>query len=278
MLLSCQSDGRGRFGMATRAEEKRKVTVLLRVKVDGKWKRLPATFGRNGRIRPEFAQVGEEQIEYPEAAYELCLYEHRQARYVPAGRNASDADAKRRIEEARPSERAVKKDASAAGLSVCRPDHARGHTPVPQGAATAYQLADLLGVCATSIYAMVKRGPSPTSGSETTSGSTPWSSPPGSGSGRSVATTARWQPEVVGHGRDRMQPDSTGCVRPGYVGGRYHRPAVPILSSLLQKALRTSRDSAIGDRMRHIHPRDAGLTTSTWGEPLFRRRSGCIAS
>jgi len=100
--------------MATAMKE-RSVIVTLRVKVDGKWRRLPAAYGRNGRIRPGYAQDGDRQIEFADPAYELRLYEDRQPKYIPIGRNAADADAERKKLEKRPSKTAAKSAAESAG-------------------------------------------------------------------------------------------------------------------------------------------------------------------
>jgi hypothetical protein len=89
----------------------RTVDVMLRVKVDGKWKCLLAAYGRNGRIRPGCAQSGDRLAEFTDPAYELRLYEGRQPKYIPVGRNATDADAKRKKLEESPSKTAVKKAA-----------------------------------------------------------------------------------------------------------------------------------------------------------------------
>lgn len=70
----------------------RSVTVMLRVKHRGRWQRFPAAYGKNGRIRPGFAQVGEEQVEFNDPAYELRYYESRQAKYKAAKvQRAADA-------------------------------------------------------------------------------------------------------------------------------------------------------------------------------------------
>jgi len=100
--------------MATGTQE-RSVIVTLRVKVGGKWRRLPAVYGRNGRIRPGFAQDGDRQVEFADPAYELRLYEDRQPKYIPIGRNAADADAERKKLEKNPSKTAAKKAAEGAG-------------------------------------------------------------------------------------------------------------------------------------------------------------------
>jgi integrase len=100
--------------MATATKE-RKVIVTLRVKVDGKWRRLPAAYGGNGRIRPGYAQDGDRQIEYADPAYDLRLYEDRQTKYIAIGRNAADADAERKKLEKSPSKTAAKSAAESAG-------------------------------------------------------------------------------------------------------------------------------------------------------------------
>jgi integrase len=100
--------------MATAIKE-RKVIVTLRVKVDGKWRRLPAAYGGNGRIRPGYAQDRGSQVEYADPAYELRLYENRQTKYIAVGRNAADADAERKKLEKSPSKTAAKSAAESAG-------------------------------------------------------------------------------------------------------------------------------------------------------------------
>lgn len=100
--------------MATATKE-RSVIVTLRVKVDGKWRRLPAAYGGNGRIRPGYAQVGDEQVEFADPAYELRLYEDRQAKYIPFKSGATDADAERKKLEKSPSKTAAKSAAESAG-------------------------------------------------------------------------------------------------------------------------------------------------------------------
>jgi integrase len=100
--------------MATATKE-RSVIVTLRVKVDGKWRRLPAAYGGNGRIRPGYAQVGDDQVEFADPAYELRLYEDRQAKYIPFKSGATDADAERKKLEKSPSKTAAKSAAESAG-------------------------------------------------------------------------------------------------------------------------------------------------------------------
>jgi integrase len=85
------------------------------VKVDGKWRRLPAAYGGNGRIRPGYAQVGAQQVEFASPAYELRLYEDRQAKYIPFKSGATEADAERKKLEKSPSKTAAKSAAESAG-------------------------------------------------------------------------------------------------------------------------------------------------------------------
>jgi aryl-alcohol dehydrogenase-like predicted oxidoreductase len=95
--------------------KERSVIVMLRVKVDGKWRRLPAAYGGNGRIRPGYAQVGNQQVMFAGPAYELRFYEDRQAKYRPFKSGAADADAERKKLESSPSKTAAKSAAESAG-------------------------------------------------------------------------------------------------------------------------------------------------------------------
>jgi integrase len=88
---------------------------MLRIKVDGKWRRLPAAYGGNGRIRPGYAQVGNQQVMFADPAYELRFYENRQAKYRPFKSGAADADAERKKLEKSPSKTAAKNAAESAG-------------------------------------------------------------------------------------------------------------------------------------------------------------------
>jgi integrase len=97
------------------ATKERSVIVTLRVKVEGKWRRLPAAYGGNGRIRPGYARVGDQQVEFADPAYELRLYEDRQTKYIPVKGNAADADAERKQLEKSPSKTAAKAAAESAG-------------------------------------------------------------------------------------------------------------------------------------------------------------------
>ena len=81
--------------MSLASTGERTVTVTVRVKREGKWTRLPAAYGRNGRIRPGFAQAGKQQVKFDPIVYEVRFYEGRQAKYKTGGRNAQDAETER---------------------------------------------------------------------------------------------------------------------------------------------------------------------------------------
>ena len=78
--------------MVHHRDREKSVALLLRVKHVGKWKRLATAYGRNGRFRPGYAQLGEGQVKFGKPG-ERRLYKGRQAKYIPGGRNASDTEA-----------------------------------------------------------------------------------------------------------------------------------------------------------------------------------------
>ncbi len=97
----------------------RTVTVMLRAKHEGRWQRFPAAYGNNGRIRPGYAQIGEKQIRFDSALYQLRFYEGRQAHYQTVEPNSADvADRQRRQEEKKTSVTQVQKAAEAHGVTV----------------------------------------------------------------------------------------------------------------------------------------------------------------
>jgi integrase len=67
----------------------RAVSLLWMCKTATGWKRYPAAMGRNGKIRPHHAQVGEEQIDFPVGHYELRSYQGRKTVFKNVGRDAS---------------------------------------------------------------------------------------------------------------------------------------------------------------------------------------------
>jgi hypothetical protein len=55
------------------------VTLMLVAKVEDKgWRRLPVAFGRNGKIRPHYAQVSEEQVHFPGSTDALAARDREQ--------------------------------------------------------------------------------------------------------------------------------------------------------------------------------------------------------
>lgn len=72
------------------------VSLLIRYKdAVGRWRRSPAARGKNGRVRPGYAQVGKEQVKAERFTYDLRVHEGRVSKYIPAGDSAADADAER---------------------------------------------------------------------------------------------------------------------------------------------------------------------------------------
>ena len=94
------------------------VTVMLRVKLGIKWRRIPATYGRNGRVIPGLVIWLGKELRFDNVAYELRYYVDGEACYIPAGRNASDAEEQRSTLQARLCAAAA---AQAAGIAVAEP-------------------------------------------------------------------------------------------------------------------------------------------------------------
>jgi integrase len=69
----------------------KRVALFWYCKTPNGWKHLVAAMGRNGKIRPRYAQVGDEQILYPEGHYELRHYENRKAVWTNVGDDAACA-------------------------------------------------------------------------------------------------------------------------------------------------------------------------------------------
>jgi integrase len=94
----------------------RTATLVIRYKApDGRWQRGPVAIGGNGRIRQGFAIIDGQPIKVAEFNYQVRTYEGRQAKYTPAGKNASDAEAKRAVLESQVS---IKAQAAGANLTV----------------------------------------------------------------------------------------------------------------------------------------------------------------
>jgi integrase len=91
------------------------VTLMIRHKNEGKWSRTTVTYGRTGRVVPGLIILNGKELRLEDVAYELRYYANGQACYVPAGKNASDAEEMRRVLAAQLSAKAI---AQAAGVAV----------------------------------------------------------------------------------------------------------------------------------------------------------------
>lgn len=92
-----------------------KVSLLWTCKTPSGWKRYPAAMGRNGKLRPRFAQVGDEQIQYPQGHYELRRYQAGKIVSRNIGEDAATALAEQQLEVRR---LAAKKAAANAGVEI----------------------------------------------------------------------------------------------------------------------------------------------------------------
>lgn len=96
-------------------KKERSVTLMSRAKIAGKWVRKKAIYGKSGRVVPGLILHQEQELRLSDVSYDLRYYEGGKPVYLPAGKNASDAEAQRR----RLVERLTAKDmAEAAGLQV----------------------------------------------------------------------------------------------------------------------------------------------------------------
>jgi integrase len=93
-----------------------KVSLLIRYRDSNRrWRRSPAARGKNGRVRPGYAQVGDEQFPVEPYTYDLRVHKGRMSTYVPVGANAADADAERYRRERKASALVLAADA---GLKI----------------------------------------------------------------------------------------------------------------------------------------------------------------
>jgi len=94
---------------------KRKVTLMIRVKIGDKWVRKQVIYGRSGRVIPGLVIIGSTEVRFHNVSYEVRYFVHGQAKYLPAGTNASDAEDLRCRTAEQLSARAI---ADAAGLKT----------------------------------------------------------------------------------------------------------------------------------------------------------------
>jgi integrase len=95
------------------------VTLLVVGKTEKGWRRLPVAFGRNGKIRPKHAQIGDEQVHLPGSYYALRYFEGSKTVWKNVGDNATDALAARDREQ---NIRQAKTLAVRAGVTVVEKD------------------------------------------------------------------------------------------------------------------------------------------------------------
>jgi integrase len=95
--------------------KQRAVTLMLRARVDGKWSRYKAIYGRTGRVIPGLVISRDRELKLPEVSYELRFYQNGKPHYRAAGKNAMYAEEQRRTLAAQLS---VKSLAKSAGIDV----------------------------------------------------------------------------------------------------------------------------------------------------------------
>jgi integrase len=94
------------------------VTLMIRVKIAKKWRRVPAIYGKTGRVIPGLVLWAGKELRFDDVAYELRHYKDGNACYAPAGKHASDAEEKRRTLQSQLSAMAI---AQAAGIVIAEP-------------------------------------------------------------------------------------------------------------------------------------------------------------
>ena len=72
------------------------VTLMIRVKVNGKWSRCRAVYGKTGRVIPGLVVCEGRELKCSEVSYELRFYRDGKPHYLPVGKNAMDAEERRR--------------------------------------------------------------------------------------------------------------------------------------------------------------------------------------
>ena len=95
------------------------VTLLLVGKTEKGWRRMPVAFGRNGKIRPQYALVDGVPVHFPGSYYALRHFEGSKTVWTTVGENATDALAARDREQHL---RQAKKLAVKAGVTVVEKD------------------------------------------------------------------------------------------------------------------------------------------------------------
>jgi integrase len=65
------------------------VTLMIRCQTPKGWRRYPAAFGKNGRVRPLYAMIDGKAVECPHGHYVLRFYRGAKVQYENAGDNAA---------------------------------------------------------------------------------------------------------------------------------------------------------------------------------------------
>jgi hypothetical protein len=86
------------FGQERHRMSNQTVTSLV-AKTEKGWRRLPVAFGRNGKIRPQYALVDGVPVHFPGSYYALRHFEGSKTVWTTVGENATDALAARDREQ-----------------------------------------------------------------------------------------------------------------------------------------------------------------------------------
>lgn len=87
------------------------VTLMIRAKINGKWGRFKAVYGKTGRVIPGLVIVENRELRCSDVAYELRFYKDGKPQYRPVGKNATDAEEQRRTLATRLSAKLLAKSA-----------------------------------------------------------------------------------------------------------------------------------------------------------------------
>lgn len=103
---------------------KQRVALYYYCKTPTGWRHLPAAMNKLKKVRPRYAQVGNEHILYPEGHYELRHYVNRKAVWKNAGEDATEAQ---RLQEQMMKTLTATKVAEDAGVSIVNDEPNRVH-------------------------------------------------------------------------------------------------------------------------------------------------------
>jgi integrase len=76
----------------------RKVTLQMYVKTSAGWRRYPAAYSKNGRVRPKYAIVNDEPQHFPDGHYEIKFYRGGKTQQRNVGDDAQNAELQRQKE------------------------------------------------------------------------------------------------------------------------------------------------------------------------------------